>query len=142
MSNTELIDQPITTSYEPSAARAGTPRGGELTIVMPCLNESETLAICIRKAKAALESNGISGEVLIADNGSTDGSQQIAESEGARVVNVPVRGYGAALIAGIEASTSTYVLMGDADDSYDFSHAPRFLERLRNGAELVMGNRF
>jgi glycosyltransferase involved in cell wall biosynthesis len=114
----------------------------ELSILMPCLNESETLAICVRKARAALEAHGIDGEVLVADNGSTDGSQAIAIAEGARVVNVPVRGYGAALLAGIQAADSKYILMGDADDSYDFSHAPRFLEPLRKGADLVMGNRF
>jgi len=114
----------------------------ELSIVMPCLNESETLAVCIQKAKSSLIENGISGEVIVADNGSTDGSQVIAEKQGARIINVPVRGYGAALMAGIQGATSTYILMGDADDSYDFSHVPRFLEPLRNGAELVMGNRF
>ena len=109
---------------------------------MPCLNESETLAVCIRKARGALAEHGIAGEVVVADNGSTDGSQAIAEREGARVVHVPVRGYGAALMAGIQAAQSTYVLMGDADDSYDFSHALRFLTPLRAGADLVMGNRF
>ena len=114
----------------------------ELTIVMPCLNEAETLAICIDKAKAALHNNGIAGEVVVADNGSTDGSQQIAQDHGARVVPVPIRGYGAALNAGILAARGKYVLMADADDSYDFAHAPRFLGELRNGAELVMGNRF
>lgn len=114
----------------------------ELAVVMPCLNESETLAICIRKARGALEKHGIDGEVIIADNGSTDGSQQIAIREGARVVNVPIRGYGAALMAGIQAADSKYVVMGDSDDSYDFTHIPSFVEQLRAGAELVMGNRF
>ena len=114
----------------------------ELTIVMPCLNEAETLAVCVDKARAALRDNGISGEVVIADNGSTDGSQAIAIAHGARVVDVPMRGYGAALNAGILAAQGKYVLMGDADDSYDFNHAPRFLEKLRGGADLVMGNRF
>jgi len=109
---------------------------------MPCLNESDTLAICIRKAQSALQTQGIDGEVLVADNGSTDGSQEIAVREGARLVNAPIRGYGAALMAGIQAAESKYVLMGDADDSYDFSHAPRFLGPLREGADLVMGNRF
>jgi glycosyltransferase involved in cell wall biosynthesis len=114
----------------------------ELTIVMPCLNEAETLAICIEKAQASLADNKIDGEVIVADNGSTDGSQEIARAHGARVVNVPIRGYGAALAAGIEAAQSPYVMMADADDSYEFGHAPRFLGELRRGNGLVMGNRF
>ncbi len=114
----------------------------ELTIVMPCLNEAETLATCIDKANAALRNNDIAGEVVVADNGSTDGSQQIAQEHGARLVPVPIRGYGAALNAGILAARSKYVLMADADDSYEFAHAPRFLAELRSGAEIVMGNRF
>ncbi|HVG26451.1 MAG TPA: glycosyltransferase family 2 protein [Acidobacteriaceae bacterium] len=114
----------------------------ELTVVMPCLNEAETLAVCVDKAMAALRENGIDGEVVVADNGSTDGSQAIAAEHGARVVAVPVRGYGAALNAGITAARGRYVLMADADDSYEFAHIPRFLNELRNGAELVMGNRF
>ncbi|MCA9038654.1 MAG: glycosyltransferase family 2 protein, partial [Planctomycetaceae bacterium] len=114
----------------------------ELTILMPCLNEAETLAICINKAKGYLERSGVTGEVLIADNGSTDGSQEIARSLGARVVPVADRGYGAALIGGIKAAHGTYIIMGDADDSYDFSALDAFVERLRGGADLVMGNRF
>ena len=114
----------------------------ELTVVMPCLNEAETLAVCVDKALAALAANGIAGEVVIADNGSTDGSQAIALAHGARVVPVPLRGYGAALNAGIQAAHGKYVLMGDADDSYEFAHIPRFLKELRGGADLVMGNRF
>ncbi len=114
----------------------------ELTVVMPCLNEAETLAVCVDKALAALAANGIAGEVVIADNGSTDGSQDIALAHGARVIPVPVRGYGAALNAGIHAAHGKYVLMGDADDSYEFAHIPRFLAQLRDGADLVMGNRF
>ena len=109
---------------------------------MPCLNEAETLAICVDKALAALRANNIAGEVIVADNGSTDGSQAIAQQHGALVIPVPVRGYGAALSAGIQASRGTYVLMADADDSYEFAHIPRFLAELRNGADLVMGNRF
>lgn len=112
-----------------------------ITIVMPCLNEAETLGVCIRKAAAAIADSGLHGEVVVADNGSTDGSLEIAASEGARVINAPVRGYGAALIAGIEGARGKYVLMADADDSYDFSHLPRFLEALEAGADLVMGNR-
>jgi glycosyltransferase involved in cell wall biosynthesis len=114
----------------------------ELTVVMPCLNEAETLAVCVDKALAALTENEIVGEVVVADNGSTDGSQAIAEAHGARVVPVPVRGYGAALNAGITAAQGKYVLMADADDSYNFAHIPRFLAELRKGADLVMGNRF
>jgi len=114
----------------------------ELSIVMPCLNESETLATCIRHAQTFLAASGVVGEVIIADNGSTDGSQQIAEDEGARVVNVAEKGYGAALIGGIAAARGTYVAMGDADDSYDFEGLGPFVDELRNGADLVMGNRF
>ena len=114
----------------------------ELTILMPCLNEAETLEVCVNKARAFLAGSGIDGEVLIADNGSTDGSQEIARRCGARVVDVPVRGYGAALIAGIQSARGTYVIMGDADDSYDFSALDPFVGALRGGAELVMGNRF
>jgi glycosyltransferase involved in cell wall biosynthesis len=113
-----------------------------VTILMPCLNEAETLAICVRKARAAIDALGVSGEVLIADNGSTDGSPAIAEANGARVLAVPTRGYGAALIAGIENAHGEYILMADADDSYDFSHLPRFVEALDAGKDLVMGNRF
>jgi glycosyltransferase involved in cell wall biosynthesis len=113
-----------------------------VTILMPCLNEAETLAFCVRQAVAALRDNNITGEVIVADNGSTDGSQQIATDEGARVVNVPVRGYGAALLAGIEAARGQYVLMADADASYHFEHLPRFLPKLEEGYDLVMGNRF
>jgi glycosyltransferase involved in cell wall biosynthesis len=109
---------------------------------MPCLNEAETLAACVRKALAAIQATGLEGEVLVADNGSTDGSQGIAIREGARVVNVPVRGYGAALMAGITSARGEYILMGDADDSYDFSHLPRFIKALDGGADVVMGNRF
>ncbi len=114
----------------------------EISVVLPCLNEAETLAVCVRKALAAIRENGYAGEVIVADNGSNDGSQAIALAEGARVVDVPVRGYGAALMAGIQAARGTFVLMADADDSYEFAHLPRFVEALRSGSELVMGNRF
>jgi glycosyltransferase involved in cell wall biosynthesis len=113
-----------------------------VTILMPCLNEAETLAFCVRQAVTALRDNNVAGEVVVADNGSTDGSQKIATDEGARVVNVPTRGYGAALIAGIEAAGGKYVLMADADASYHFEHLPRFLPKLDEGYDLVMGNRF
>jgi glycosyltransferase involved in cell wall biosynthesis len=114
----------------------------ELTILMPCLNEAETLAACIDKARAFLQRSGVVGEIVIADNGSTDGSQELALSLGARVVSITQRGYGAALGGGIEASRGRYVIMGDADDSYDFSQLDAFLAQLRGGADLVMGNRF
>ncbi len=114
----------------------------ELTILMPCLNEAETLEVCIKKAKTFLETEHVNGEILIADNGSTDGSQEIAKSCGARVVDVSERGYGAALIGGCNAALGEYVIMGDADDSYDFLHLMPFLEKLREGYDLVMGNRF
>jgi glycosyltransferase involved in cell wall biosynthesis len=113
----------------------------ELSIVMPCLNEAETVGTCIRKALDSLRKDDIVGEVIIADNGSSDGSQKIAESLGARVVHVPLRGYGAALFDGIAAARGRDTIMGDADDSYDFSNLTSFVESLREGYELVMGNR-
>ena len=113
----------------------------EISIVMPCLNESDTLAVCIEKALAAIEEHGISAEIIVADNGSTDGSQRIAESLGARVVPVTMRGYGSALMGGIEAARGRYILMGDADDSYDFGEVPKFLYKLREGYDMVQGCR-
>jgi glycosyltransferase involved in cell wall biosynthesis len=113
----------------------------DLTILMPCLNEAETIVACIAKAKLGLERAGVTGEVLIADNGSTDGSIELAEKHGARVVRVVAKGYGSALRGGIEAAHGRWILMGDADDSYDFSEAPRFVEKLRQGCDLVMGCR-
>lgn len=114
----------------------------ELTILLPCLNEQETLAICIQKAYQSIESIGVLGEVLIADNGSTDGSLEIAESLGARIVQVEEKGYGAALMGGIKASNANYVIMGDADDSYALDDLKQFYAELLNGNDLVMGNRF
>ncbi|MBQ2320011.1 MAG: glycosyltransferase family 2 protein [Lachnospiraceae bacterium] len=114
----------------------------ELTILMPCLNEAETLEICIKKAQRFLEQNNVCGEVLVADNGSTDGSRKIAKRCGARLIYVEEKGYGAALIGGCNAAHGKYVIMGDADDSYDFEHLMPFLEKLREGYDLVMGNRF
>ena len=114
----------------------------ELTILMPCLNESETIAACIKKAFHFIEANRIDGEVLISDNGSTDDSIKIAKSMGARVVHAPIRGYGGALIKGCQEAYGKYVIMGDADDSYDFEHLMPFIEKLREGYDLVMGNRF
>ncbi len=114
----------------------------DVTIVMPCLNEAESLAPCIEMAKTAIETTGVKGEILIADNGSTDGSIELAESMGARVVHVTNKGYGSALQGGFAAARGKYILMGDADGSYDFRHLGRFLEKLDGGADLVMGNRF
>jgi glycosyltransferase involved in cell wall biosynthesis len=109
---------------------------------MPCLDEASTLAVCIDKAQSFLKSHNVVGEIIVADNGSTDGSQAIAEKHGACVVNVPRRGYGAALIGGINAARGKYLIMGDADDSYDFTALAPFVEKLREGYDLVMGNRF
>lgn len=114
----------------------------ELSVVMPCLNEAETLEICIKKAFKFFDIHQVKGEVVIADNGSTDGSQEIATRNGARVINVPTRGYGSALNAGFIAAHGKYIIMGDSDDSYDFSNLMPFLEKLRDGYEMVMGNRF
>lgn len=114
----------------------------ELTVVMPCLNEAETIERCIRKAFAWMEKHQVQGEVVIGDNGSTDGSQQLATALGARVVDVPRKGYGSALMGAIEAAKGKYVIMGDSDDSYDFSELSLFVEGLRKGNDLVMGNRF
>lgn len=113
-----------------------------MSVVLPCLNEAETLASCIRKAQRSLSELGIAGEVVIADNGSTDGSQRIATELGARVVDVPVRGYGAALQAGIESASGELVIIADADDSYDLAGLEPFVAKLREGYDLVMGNRF
>lgn len=114
----------------------------ELSIVMPCLNEAETLEICIKKAQRFFNESKINGEILIADNGSTDGSQKIALANGATVINIPIKGYGSALKGGIENASGKYIIMGDADDSYDFSSLDLFLIKLREGNDLVIGNRF
>ena len=114
----------------------------DLTILMPCLNEARTLAICINKAQSWLRRSGLSGEVVVADNGSTDGSQQIANALGARVVPVAERGYGSALRGGIDSARGRYVIMGDSDDSYDFSALDQFVVRLNQGFDFVIGNRF
>jgi len=127
---------------QPAVVSLGEGEALELSVVMPCLNEEETLGTCVGKALAAIEAAGIAGEVIVADNGSTDRSVEIAENLGARVVRVRAKGYGNALMGGIAASLGKFIVMGDADDSYDFGHIPRFVEQLRQGADLVMGNRF
>ncbi len=113
-----------------------------VSIVIPCLNEAESLPACLEMARTAIEAIGGNGEIVVADNGSTDGSQQIAERAGARVAHVDEKGYGSALRGGFAAARGQYILMGDADGSYDFTHLPRFLAKLDAGADLVMGNRF
>src|ERR1039457_3632332 len=113
----------------------------DLSIVMPCLNEAETIGACVRKALKSIASLGIRGEVMVADNGSTDGSIQIAEELGARVVRVAAKGYGNALRGGIEAAHGRWIIMGDSDDSYDFSNLELFLDKFQQGYELVMGCR-
>ena len=114
----------------------------ELTILMPCLDEAKTLGLCIDKARRYLDASKIDGEILVADNGSTDGSQAIASAKGARIVNVKNKGYGNALIGGIQEARGKYIIMGDSDNSYDFSALDLFVEKLRSGYDLVMGNRF
>src|SRR5437879_3575670 len=114
----------------------------ELSVVMPCLNEAATVVVCVKKALDALERHRIRGEVIVADNGSTDGSQQLAKEFRARVVPVERRGYGSALQGGIAAARGRFVLMGDADGTYDFSQLGEFVGKLREGYDLVMGNRF
>lgn len=114
----------------------------ELSVVLPCLNEAETLESCVRKAQSSIARMGISGEVIVADNGSTDGSQEIARRVGARVIDIPLRGYGAALQGGIEAARGRFMVMADADDSYDLAELEPFVAKLREGFDLVMGNRF
>ena len=134
---TDLLERPV----EPVVA-APEVRELELTILMPCLNEAETIEVCVKKALGYLTTSGVAGEVLVADNGSTDGSQALAVAAGARVVAVPEKGYGAALMGGVRTARGRYVIMGDADDSYDFERLDPFMERLRAGDALVMGNRF
>ena len=114
----------------------------DVSVVIPCLNEANSIRICVSKAMEAFRAVGLRGEVVVADNGSTDGSIEIAEKQGARVVRVEARGYGSALRAGIEAARGAFIVMGDADDSYDFSEVPRFVEKWRQGNDVVMGNRF
>ncbi len=119
-----------------------TPAALELSVVMPCLNEVETLATCVHKAQRAIDKLGLAAEIIVADNGSSDGSQMVARELGVRVVDIPRKGYGSALIGGIDAARGRFVIMGDADDSYDFGAIGLLLDRLREGYDLVMGNRF
>jgi glycosyltransferase involved in cell wall biosynthesis len=154
MTSTKMPETPQVPDPEPAVVTAGTitaaesavgsaPRPGiELSVVLPCLNEAETLAVCIDKARESLSRLQVHGEIVVADNGSTDGSQDIARARGARVVDVPRRGYGAALHAGFQAARGEYVLMADADDSYALDDLGEFVTALRAGNELVMGNRF
>lgn len=135
-----LITPDPTTDYR-SPVNASHDAPIEVSVVMPCLNEHETVGTCVTKALAALSQSGISGEVIAADNGSTDGSIELAEALGARVVRVPQPGYGNALMGGIRAARGRYIVMGDADDSYDFGDVPRFVHELRNGRDLVQGCR-
>jgi glycosyltransferase involved in cell wall biosynthesis len=132
----------ILASEKPQSEQVGTTLPVEVSVVIPCLNEASSLAYCVDKAVNAFRASGLSGEVIVADNGSTDGSIQIAEEHGARVVRVPERGYGSALRAGIAAARGPLIIMGDADDSYDFTDVPRFVAKLREGHDIVMGNRF
>src|SRR5262249_49115710 len=121
--------------------RAGEPEVVEVSVVMPCLNEADTVETCVAKARRALAENNIAGEVIVADNGSTDGAPPLAARLGARVVHVPAKGYGNALMGGIAAARGKYVIMGDADDSYDFLEIPKFVKYLREGFDLVQGCR-
>lgn len=132
----------LTMADESGAAdAAATTPECELTVVMPCLNEADTIEVCVSKALRAIQTAGLDAEVVIADNGSTDGSQALAEKLGARVVNVKAKGYGSALMGGIAAARGRFVIMGDADDSYDFLEIPKFVQELRKGFEVVQGCR-
>jgi glycosyltransferase involved in cell wall biosynthesis len=136
-----MTDTARTEQYHPDAGTASDEPAPEVSIVMPCLNEADTLATCIEKAQRAFREHGIDGEIVVADNNSTDDSPEIATRLGARVVPVTARGYGCALMGGISSARGKYVIMGDADDSYDFLEIPKFVERLREGYDLVQGCR-
>src|SRR6185436_16582951 len=136
------VHVPSETGPPISMATTEVPTEIEVSVVMPCLNEAETLATCITKARASLDALGLAAEIIVADNGSTDGSQAIAAELGARVVPVQTKGYGSAIRGGIEAARGKYIIMGDADDSYDFANLGPFVQKLREGFDLVMGNRF
>ena len=132
----------ILASERAQSARTDMSQGVEVSVVIPCLNEANSLGYCVDKAVKSFQAAGLCGEVVVADNGSTDGSIQIAEQHGARVIRVAERGYGAALRAGIAGARGLFIIMGDADDSYDFTDVPRFVEKLHEGNDIVMGNRF
>lgn len=143
--NATLLNPLLVTQAGSSDRKTGrnirVPETIEVSVVIPCLNEAETIGTCIRKALTALTSSGICGEIVVADNGSTDGSDEIAAELGARIVRVSAKGYGSALMAGIRAASGRFIIMGDADDSYDFAEIPRFVARLREGYDLVQGCR-
>jgi glycosyltransferase involved in cell wall biosynthesis len=132
----DVAEKPLASGREPVTGQP------ELSVVIPCLDEAESIELVVRKAVATMEREGIAGEVIVADNGSTDGSPELAERAGAKVVHEPRRGYGSAYRAGFDAACGAYILMGDADDTYDFTEIGRFLEPLRDGADMVIGNRF
>src|SRR4051794_8794481 len=135
MSTTERLQAPVAVPADDPA------RPPLVSVVIPCLNEAETIAECVTRARDALQSNNLHGEVIVADNGSSDGSPDLAAQAGARVVHEPRRGYGSAYLAGFAAARGEYIVMGDADLTYDFGDIPRFLEKLEAGAQLVMGDR-
>ena len=139
---TEMTSQKMSVAHGGSDPLAGYPLPIEVSVVLPCLNEISTLGTCIEKARAALKAGAVSSEIVVADNGSTDGSQALSIDLGARVVQITERGYGAAMIGGIGAAQGIYVIQSDADDSYDLSRIMPFIERLRGGDDLVVGNRF
>jgi glycosyltransferase involved in cell wall biosynthesis len=133
---------PSTSSLRTEAVSSGPSLAPELSVVLPCLNEAATIGSCIEQVRNTLQANHICGEIIVADNGSTDGSREIAQALGSEVVLVENRGYGSALMGGIAVARGKYIVMGDTDGSYDFSQIPAFLEKLRSGYDLVMGNRF
>ena len=132
----------LSTAKKAARIASGARGSIDVSVVIPCLNEANSIGICVSKAMEAFRAAGLRGEVVVADNGSTDGSIEVAEKRGARVVRVEQRGYGSTLRAGISAARGAFIVMGDADDSYDFSEVPRFVEKWRQGNDVVMGNRF
>jgi hypothetical protein len=141
LAKSEAVLQDELRPSNPESTSVDEPPSIEASVVMPCLNEAETLGVCVEKARRALDAQNVRGEIVVADNGSTDGSREIAASLGARVIAVPDRGYGSALMGGIAAAKGRFVIMGDADDSYDFLELFKFIEKLREGHDLVQGCR-